>query len=539
MTTNIPATPIDLSLLAANLSMELQQIEEEFKKTKEDMADNNNAFFMCSMALIIFRTFIYQMLPFYVAKVYNLVMQCGFAFLEVGAVFAIISYWATGWALAHGPNAIASLDPYFGFSEFFLVGIHNYAKFFFQFVFAATAATIVSGAVAERCEFMCFITYSVLITSFTYPILTHWGWSPNGWMAAGYPSDTVKTTYIDFAGSGMVHLCGGTISLLAAYLMGPRIGRFSTDGVSKSIEIKGHSVPFAALGGFILMFGFLAFNGGSAAEISTPGIGQVVAKAMVNTIMCGAFAALTYLGIHYLRKGKWTVLLTINACLTGMVSACAGCNQMHSWASIITGIVAGLAYLAFSELCLAMKVDDPLDAFAVHFGGGLWGLISACLVTDKGLLFAFLTTEVKMSDALAQLGWQSICIVAIIVWSAVTLTPPFLILKAIGKFRVSKEVEIKGMDIFEHGEAAYPLTAYGHGWDDIEYVKDEPTNDALKSVTQKVDVSMDELANQHTNGIGPKYSLYQNPQEYEHPEHHHLAKNKNVFKRYHNNIAPA
>ncbi|CAK5077079.1 unnamed protein product [Meloidogyne enterolobii] len=146
-----------------------------------------------------------------------------------------------------------------------------------------------------------------------------------------------------------------------------------------------------------------------------------------------------------------------------MVSACAGCNKMFVWltktlprcfvfrpvwTSAITGSIAGMAYLAFSELCLIMRIDDPLDAFAVHFGGGLWGLI------------------IKFDEALWQLCWQSVCAVAIIVWSALVLTPAFLILKAFGKMRVPREVEIRGLDKFKHGEAAYPLTAYGHGWGD-------------------------------------------------------------------------
>lgn len=512
-------------------------------------------------------------------------MQCGFAFLEAGAVrsknctniliknvldslLGILGYWAIGWALAYGPNSNNFLDHFFGFSQFFVIGLQNYAKFFFQFVFAATAATIISGAVAERAEFACFLTYSLLITSFCYPILTHWGWTPNGWMARGFdPSlgleqhlfenntlnnnssetnittitnttTTFRTTYVDFAGSGMVHLCGGTISLIAALLIGPRIGRFpekearqknkvkkgkqqritplrnvGTEGkLPKIAEIKGHSVPFASLGGFILMFGFLAFNGGSTGEISTKGVGQIVAKVMVNTILCGAFAALSYLFVHFIRKGKWTILLTINACLTGMVSACAGCDKMPVWTSAITGSIAGMAYLAFSELCLIMRIDDPLDAFAVHFGGGLWGLISACLVTEKGLLFSLIDSEkVKFDEALWQLCWQSVCAVAIIVWSALVLTPAFLILKAFGKMRVPREVEIRGLDIFKHGEAAYPLTAYGHGWGDGTEFVITPLQDVGGDA-----VNVTTMMRPTREGGG----IQQYPhQQFEHPEH--------------------
>uniref|UniRef100_A0A1I8AWL3 Ammonium_transp domain-containing protein n=1 Tax=Steinernema glaseri TaxID=37863 RepID=A0A1I8AWL3_9BILA len=299
-----------------NLTDEIAELRHLIVQMQDDFTENNNAFFMCSMALIIF------------------LMQCGFAFLEAGAVrsknttniliknlldscIAVIGYWSVGWALAYGPASDSTWGLFFGYSQFFLANMTNYPKFFFQYVFAATSATIVSGAVAERCEFANYITYCTVISSIIYPILTHWGWSEQGWMYKGIQSGDIHTKYTDFAGSGVVHLCGGTISFIAAYMMGPRIGRFPKAGEEESIEIKGHSVPFAALGGFILMFGFLAFNGGSMADIVKPGEGNTVALAMINTILSGAFAALTYLIIHYATNGKWTLLLTINACLAG------------------------------------------------------------------------------------------------------------------------------------------------------------------------------------------------------------------------------
>nr|CAD2184977.1 unnamed protein product [Meloidogyne enterolobii] len=178
MNTSEPLNP-------TNLSEEINELKRILDELKLNTNDNNDAFFSCAMALIIF------------------LMQCGFAFLEAGAVrsknctniliknvldslLGILGYWAIGWALAYGPNSNNFLDHFFGFSQFFVIGLQNYAKFFFQFVFAATAATIISGAVAERAEFACFLTYSLLITSFCYPILTHWGWTPNGWMARGF-----------------------------------------------------------------------------------------------------------------------------------------------------------------------------------------------------------------------------------------------------------------------------------------------------------------------------------------------------------------
>ncbi|KAH7699638.1 AMT-4.1 protein, partial [Aphelenchoides avenae] len=338
-------------------------------------------------------------------------MQCGFAFLEAGAVrsknttnilmtnvcdslIAIIGYWSVGWALAYGPNS-SVLAPFVGGSQFFMSDSANLAKFFFQYVFAATAATITSGAVAERCHFVAFMVYSIYIASVVYPILTHWGWSEQGWMAHGYTLGEARISYVDFAGSGLVHLCGGTISLIAAVMMGPRIGRFAPG----ARPIQGHSVPLVCLGGFILMFGFLAFNGGSTSDISTPNIGQSVARAMTNTIMSGSFAALGFMFIYFARKRKWSVLLTINACLTGMVSACAGCNNAEIWSSCITGSGAGIAYMLLSEAAIWFKVDDPLDAFAVHAGGGIWGLFSVCFVGSDGLVFAVFGDETDFARA--------------------------------------------------------------------------------------------------------------------------------------------
>ena len=228
---------------------------------------------------------------------------------------------------------------------------------------------------------------------------------------------------------------------------------------------------FAALGGFILMFGFLAFNGGSMADIVKPGEGHIVALAMINTILCGAFAALIYLVIHYITKGKWTLLLTINACLAGMVSACAGCNRMMPWASVFTGTGSGLAYLLLSKLMIYLKIDDPLDAFAVHAGGGLWGLIAVCIIAEDGIAYRIVDgidgDGTMIGQAFAQLGWNLVCALAIIIWSTLIMVPVFWILKKIKKFRVLPEIEIKGLDIYKHGEAAYPIHAYGHGWDDV------------------------------------------------------------------------
>ena len=384
------STELEQLALLRELQFRLDHARLELTAFRQPNRDNMNAFFLCFMALFIF------------------LMQCGFAFLEAGAVRAknvtniltknvldslitIVSYWSLGWALAYGPNPFPDpLSGLFGFSQFFGFGLENFSRFFFQYVFAARASTIISGAVAERAEIATFFAYSLFVSgkcfalpncltiqnsAVIYPVLTHWGWAEQGWLHIGIRVDSsnFRTTYLDYAGAGVVHLCGGTISLVAAWMLGPRIGRFSADGRANPIE--GHSVPLASLGGFILMLGFLAFNGGSAADIWKKGNGQQVAKSMVNTLMvifplnckflanfqCGAFAAICTLVVHKLRKDKWTVLLTLNACLAGMIASCAGCNQMDSWGTVITGLGGGLIYMALSCLVLRLRRNHCLS----------------------------------------------------------------------------------------------------------------------------------------------------------------------------------
>ncbi|PAV62524.1 hypothetical protein WR25_00151 [Diploscapter pachys] len=443
-----------------NYTAEIIELQRELQKLRDDFSENDNAFFLCSMAIIIFQAGAVRAKNTTNILIKNLLDSC----------IAVIGYWAIGWAFAYGSSSNSTVGLFIGHSQFFLAGATDYPKFFFQYVFAATSATIVSGAVAERSEFINYLTYCAIISTFVYPILTHWGWSTAGWMSRGISSGDIKTTYIDFAGAGVVHLCGGSISFVAALIIGPRIGRFSRDG-QPAKPILGHSVPFAALGGFILMFGFLAFNGGSMADIVNAGDGKIVALAMINTILNGAFAAMTYLIIFKLTRGKWSLLLTINACLAGMVSACAACNKSEPWSTVFTGSGAGITYLLLSKLMLWLEIDDPLDAFAVHAGGGFWGLISATIIAHDGIVYAIsdcvnhIHCKKSISQAFAQLGWQLICALAIIVWSCAIMTPIFVFLKKIGKLRVSPEVELNGLDLYKHGEDAYPYESYGHGWE--------------------------------------------------------------------------
>ena len=228
-----------------------------------------------------------------------------------------------------------------------------------------------------------YLTYSLFITGFVYPVVTHWTWSSTGWLAnppssAGLPPGL---GFMDFAGSGIVHCTGGTAALVSCICMGARIGRFEmVDGKVKPHEMPGHSVPFTVLGGFILMLGFFAFNGGSELAIISyddAGLaeshGEAFARAVMNTMVSGAAAGITVLIITYVRpilKGDrpyWSVLSTVNGGLAGMVAACAGCNNMHSWAAFLIGCIAGFNYSFYSWLLVKMRVDDLLGQFFTEF----------------------------------------------------------------------------------------------------------------------------------------------------------------------------
>ncbi|XP_022793779.1 putative ammonium transporter 1 [Stylophora pistillata] len=411
-------------------------------------------------------------------------MQTGFAFLEAGSVrsknttniliknfldvfIGAVAYWLFGYAFAFG----AESNVFIGHKYFALADLpaEKYSHWFFHFVFAATAATIVSGAMAERTEFKAYLVYSVFLTGFVYPVVTHWAWDGNGWLATGlkYTKDnvTMSVTYQDFAGSGVVHVVGGAVALIGASLVGPRIGRF-VHGVP--VVISGHTVPKAALGGFIVFFGFLAFNGGSQAAIANEGDANAVALSIVNTVLGGASGALTAMIIKRLGfvDKYWSLLFTINGGLTGMVAMCAGCNVVHPYVAAFIGIIAGMAYVAWSTVMLRVKVDDPLDAVAVHLGGGLWGVLSVPIFNkESGIFYAGDDHSFRL------FGWNLLGVLVIWAWSSILAFILFIILRLTKQLRVSEEIELKGLDIPKHGEPAYPLESYGDGWNESPSAK--------------------------------------------------------------------
>ncbi|CAG0890752.1 unnamed protein product [Cyprideis torosa] len=325
------------------------------------------------------------------------VMQTGFAFLEAGAV--------------RSKNTTNIL-------------IKNMLD-------ASTAATIVSGSVAERCQFFAYFVYSTGITEQSNDCSS----------ATNNPLIVLQAQ--------VVHLTGGVASLVAASMLGPRIGRFDNGKVN---ELRGHSVPLAALGGFILLFGFLAFNGGSQGSISHPGDGQVVSHAIVNTVIAGSSGGLAMLLISRRRVTRhWSFLMSLNGALAGMVSICSACHSMPPWGAFITGLSGAFAFTLIHLLMLRFEIDDPLDAVAVHAGGGLCGLICGAIFAEEGLL---------LNGNFTILFWNIAGAFAIVIWSGGFSILMFGALKLTKFFRVEGSVEERGMDILKHDEPAYPVESW-------------------------------------------------------------------------------
>jgi len=454
----------DLTKIVTKMNASLVSLENTYNAETTSLKGNLDNFFMIVMGCIVF------------------LMQAGFAFLEAGAVrskntvniliknmldalIGGVSYWAIGWAVAYGDDDGSG---FIGTTNFFAYGMKlvDFPSWFFQFVFAATAATIVSGAIAERCTFTAYFCYSIIITGWMYPPVSHWGWHPDGWLAQ---SNKDGPGYTDFAGSGIVHVLGGVCAGVGCFFMKPRFGRFTKQG--QPIDMPGHSVPLAGLGGFILLFGFLAFNGGSQLAITNDGDAAAIGLVIVNTIIGGCSGGLVALFITWFQTRKWSYLITLNGALTGMVAQCAGCNIFPIWAALLIGGIGGATFHLVHWLTIKARMDDPLDAVAVHFGGGCLGVIAApifrAVESDDGIALAAINPSARA------LGWNIAGLLAIIAWAAFWSILMFGGLSLIKKLRIDRETEFKGNDLIKHGESAYPRDA----WVEMQYsMKNAPKN---------------------------------------------------------------
>ncbi len=393
-----------------------------------------------------------------VATVLVFIMHDGFAMLEAGMTrsknaaniigknlmtisLGMLAYYAIGWGLMYGEQ-VAGL---FGTDNFFLLG-DSYdpdatleMDFAFQAMFAATAATIVSGAVAERMKFGAYVMTALVMTAIIYPIVGAWTWG-GGWVDA--------LGFADFAGSTIVHMTGGVAALVGAAFLGPRLGKYDPK-TGKPRAIPGHSMPLAALGTLLLFFGWFGFNGGSVLELDGPAIAAVI----VTTALAGG-AGGTAAGIYTrLRGGKWDVAMIANGILAGLVGITAGADVVNNFMALLVGLIAGVLVALSVNLIDAIKIDDPVGAISVHGTCGILGTLWVGLAaTDDGLLFGG-GAELLIAQIIGILG--------VAAWVAVSSAILFGTLKAMGQLRVSEQEEIEGLDVHEHGFPGYPDLAFG------------------------------------------------------------------------------
>jgi Amt family ammonium transporter len=404
------------------------------------------------------------------------IMQAGFAMVETGLTRAknatnivmknlldfcvgAIVYWAVGWGLMYGTDAFGG---FVGTNEFFHspMGLDGdsgnfYKTWFFQVVFCATSATIVSGAMAERTQFKSYLIYTCFISAIIYPVQGHWIWSTDGWLA--------KMGFHDFAGSTVVHSVGGWAALMGALVVGPRIGKYIKipntqlpDFKTRIKAIPGHNMPIAMLGIFLLWFGWYGFNAastGSAVGSGSIWSGVNISRICVTTTLAAAAGTIGALFTSWIWFKKPDASMTMNGALAGLVSITAGCAVVSPGASIVIGLLGGiLVVLAVEFIDKVLNIDDPVGASSVHLVCGIWGTLAVGIWANApensvvGLLHG---------GGMGQLGVQAIGVLAVGAWAGIASLILFLIVKSITGLRVTMKEELRGLDICEHKADAY------------------------------------------------------------------------------------
>lgn len=383
-------------------------------------------------------------------------MQAGFAMVETGltraknagniimknlmdfSVGAII-FMAVGWALMYGK----SFSGVIGTDQFFIAGADpaTFRDWMFQVVFAATAATIVSGAMAERTRFSSYLLYTVFITGIVYPVGGHWIWNGDGWLAA--------LGFHDFAGSTVVHSAGAWAALAGAIVIGPRSGKYIRNGSSEITvqAIPGHNLPLASLGVFILWFGWYGFNCGSTLS----GTDSSIALIAVNTTLGASAGAISSMFAVWMKTGKPEPSMTLNGALAGLVGITAGCAVITPMGAVVTGLVAGvLVIVSVDILDRKFHVDDPVGAVSVHGVCGVWGTLAVGLFADTAEI-----SGIWAGGGIGQLIVQALGAAVILGWAFTASLVMFVLLKKFAGLRVTESDELKGLDITEHGSESY------------------------------------------------------------------------------------
>lgn len=416
---------------------------------------------------------------FVIAGILVFFMQAGFGLLEAGFVrvknttnilmknvldasLGGVVWWAVGFGFAFG----GSQGNFIGGDSFFPAiggltegeGVREAAGFFFQWAFAATAATIVSGALAERTKFSAYLFYTVFITGLIYPIVINWGWG-GGWLD--------DLGFMDYAGSTLVHSVGAWAGLAGAFLLGPRIGKYASDGTVTAIP--GHNMSMAALGMFILWFGWYGFNPGSTLGLSgydaeqgissiSGGLATEAAWIAINTTLAAGAGAVVAMGVAKFRYGKADLGLTINGALAGLVSITAGCGFVEPWAAILIGGIGGILVVFSVAFFDRIRIDDPVGAISVHGTCGVWGTLAVGLFATAGAaeVWGAPSHGLFMGGNIEALGVQLAGIGAVFAWTVLTAGILFFVIKHTIGLRVSEAEELAGLDVQEHGIGAYP-----------------------------------------------------------------------------------
>jgi Amt family ammonium transporter len=402
-------------------------------------------------------------------------MHAGFSLLESGCVrqknaqnilaknlivvtVGFLCWYVVGWPLAYGATD-GNPNKFMGFTQFVMDGFWKdlsfFRNWFFQGAFCATACTIVSGAMAERTQLKGFATYSIIMTSIIYPIVVYWGWSGVGWLVYtdenGDGKSSVGPAYMDFAGSGLVHLVGGVGAICGAVVVGPRNGRWEQ---GQSDEFSAHNIPFCVLGTFCLWFGWYGFNPGSTLSMHTASSANTAGLVAVNTTLAPCIAGLLVFTGRRLQLGLLDVGGFCNGILAGLVSITAGCAFVKPWESVIIGFIGGLLYLGASSLMKILKIDDVVDAFAVHGACGFWGILALGLFGNPE--HGMGGNGFFHTGKLDQLGVECLGGIVIILWVATLSLLVLVPMKLLGALRLSDEFQKKGADLMEHS----PRKAY-------------------------------------------------------------------------------
>jgi Amt family ammonium transporter len=384
-------------------------------------------------------------------------MQAGFGMVEAGFIrakntcniltknfldfcMASLGFFIFGYAIMFGEG-----NGFMGLRGWFLSGAQSgadiplHAFWLFQAAFCGAAATIVAGGMAERMKFPAYLMYSFLISAFIYPIVGHWVWG-GGWLS--------QIGFADFAGSTVVHAVGGVAAVVGTIMLRPRIGKYNSDGSANAIA--GHSIPLASLGVFILWFGWFGFNPGSTLSV---GDGSLISRVAINTNLAAAMGGITAMITVWKLFGKPDLSMAMNGALAGLVAITAPCAYVEPWAALIIGSVGGVLVVLAVVLLDKLRIDDPVGAFPVHGINGIWGTVAVGIFGQEALGLS--NNGLVYAGGLTQLGIQILGVSATVIFIAAAMGLIFKVIDLTIGLRVSREEELRGLDIGEHGLESY------------------------------------------------------------------------------------